>query len=248
MTDTPHPVLPPSLDPLLHPAPAPPATVSFDAEGHPVADSVAATTPGIGHALGRFDAEIDRIFAMVRGNAPIDRLYYSASAVGDWSLIWHVLGVAQGLADRRNGWRRALRLSVALGIESALVNGVIKSFFRRTRPVHDGLRPHNLRTPATSSFPSGHASSAFMAAHLLAEKSRVAPLWYGLAAVVATSRIHVRIHHGSDVVGGALLGLALGAVVRRTVPLEPGRPDPGPLESAPLKTEPTGTDGTTAGP
>jgi undecaprenyl-diphosphatase len=184
-----------------------------------VAPSVVAATPGIGHALGRFDAEVDNIFEIVRGNVTIDRVYYSASAVGDWSLIWHLLGAAQGLSDPRNGWRRALRLSVALGVESALVNGVIKRFFRRTRPVHEGLRPHNLRMPVTSSFPSGHASSAFMAAHLLADRSRYGPLWYAVAAVVATSRIHVRIHHTSDVIGGAILGLALGEVVRRTVPL-----------------------------
>jgi undecaprenyl-diphosphatase len=186
-----------------------------------VADSVAATAPGIGHAIGRFDAEVDRIFTAVRGNRVVDRAYYSASALGDWSLIWHLLGAAQGMADPTNGWRRAARLAVSLGVESALVNGLIKRGFRRTRPVHDGERPHNLRMPSTSSFPSGHASSAFMAAHLLADRSRLAPAWYLLAAVVATSRIHVRIHHASDVVGGAALGLALGALVRRLVPLDP---------------------------
>lgn len=207
-----------------HFATEPPITVGLDDEGHPIAHSVAATTPGVGHALGRVDAEIDRLFEYIRGNPAADRLYYSASAVGDWSLIWHLLGVAQGLTDRKHGWRRAVRLSAALGIESALVNGVIKSFFRRDRPVHDGERPHNLRTPLTSSFPSGHASSAFMAAHLLAEKSRVAPLWYAIAAVVATSRVHVRIHHGSDVLGGAILGLALGEVARKAYPLEKADP------------------------
>jgi len=39
--------------------------------------------------------------------------------------------------------------------------------------------------------------------------------WFGLATVVACSRIHVRVHHGSDVVAGAALGLALGAVAKR---------------------------------
>jgi undecaprenyl-diphosphatase len=191
-----------------------------DAHHDEVADSVAASAPGIGRAIGRFDAEVDRIFMAVRGNRVIDRAYYSASALGDWSLVWHLLGAAQGISDDRNGWRRAARLAVALGIESALVNGVVKSFFRRTRPTHHGERPHTLRMPATSSFPSGHASSAFMAAHLLADRSRVAPGWYLLAGIVATSRIHVRIHHASDVVGGAVLGLALGELVRRLAPLE----------------------------
>lgn len=189
-----------------------------------VAPSVAAETPGIGHAIGRFDAEVDTLADRLRGHVVADRLFYSASAIGDWSLIWHIFGVAQGLSDPRLGWRRSVRLAAALGAESALVNGVVKSFFKRTRPVHDGARPHTLRTPSTSSFPSGHASSAFMAAHLLAERSRVGAGWYAVAAVVASSRVHVRIHHASDVLGGAVLGLALGEIVRRAVPLDaPGR-------------------------
>jgi undecaprenyl-diphosphatase len=59
-----------------------------------------------------------------------------------------------------------------------------------------------------------------MAASLLADgRRRSAPLWYGIAAAVAASRVHVRIHHGSDVVAGAAIGLGLGAVARRVWPL-----------------------------
>jgi len=47
----------------------------------------------------------------------------------------------------------------------------------------------------------------------------VKPLWYGLASVVATSRIHVRIHHASDVLVGAGVGLALGRLIRKVFPL-----------------------------
>ena len=57
----------------------------------------------------------------------------------------------------------AIRLALALGAESALVNGVVKSAFRRERPIHDADQPHQLRQPLTSSFPSGHASAAFLA-------------------------------------------------------------------------------------
>ena len=38
----------------------------------------------------------------------------------------------------------------------------------------------------------------------------VAPLWWTLAAAVSWSRVHVGVHHGSDLVGGAALGAALG--------------------------------------
>jgi membrane-associated phospholipid phosphatase len=33
--------------------------------------------------------------------------------------------------------------------------------------------------------------------------------------VVAASRIHVRIHHGSDVIGGIVVGVGLGAIAKR---------------------------------
>jgi undecaprenyl-diphosphatase len=58
-----------------------------------------------------------------------------------------------------------------------------------------------------------------MAATLLADRSKIKPAWYGLASIVAASRIHVRIHHASDVVVGAGLGLALGRLARKLVPL-----------------------------
>ncbi|MBK5224480.1 MAG: phosphatase PAP2 family protein, partial [Acidimicrobiia bacterium] len=191
-----------------------------DEVDEPVAPSVASTTPTVGHAIGRLDAEIDRAWETLRGVPALDRLFYSASTLGDWSLVWHLSGAAQGVVDRHDvGWQRVARLSAALGVESALVNGAIKSLFRRARPVHEGKRPHALRMPATSSFPSGHASSAFMAARLLADGSRAKPLWYLAATIVATSRIHVRIHHASDVAGGAVLGIALGELAVRLAPL-----------------------------
>lgn len=174
------------------------------------------------HPLGplgaALDNAVDRVWEPLRGNPTIDRIFYTASELGDFSLIWHMAGMARGLTTRR-GHREAARLALALAAESALVNGAVKSLFNWERPLHEDDRPHNLRQPLTSSFPSGHASAAFMAATLLAERSRVKPLWYGLAGVVAASRIHVRIHHASDVLVGAGIGLALGRMIRKTLPL-----------------------------
>jgi undecaprenyl-diphosphatase len=165
--------------------------------------------------VARFDDAVDDFFEVqLRGRPLVDRMFYVASELGDFSLIWHLLGAGQGVL-RPDGFERTIRLSAALGVESLLVNGGIKSLFRRERPVHQGERPHRLRTPRTTSFPSGHASSAFLAASLLASGSRVKPVYYGLAAIVASSRIHVRIHHASDVAGGVAIGLALGALAKR---------------------------------
>ena len=172
--------------------------------------------PGTGESIvARFDRTVDEAFDHLRGHKAIDRVMYAASELGDFSLIWHLVGVARGVANRRDeGW--AIRVSATLAAESILVNGVIKPLFNRQRPVHDGERPHRLRQPHSSSFPSGHASAAFCAAAVLSERHRRgAPLYYGLAVVVATSRIHVKIHHGSDVVAGAAIGAGLGWVARR---------------------------------
>ena len=167
-----------------------------------------------------FDDAVERRLDRVRGNAVADRVMYAASELGDWSLIWHLIGASQALLPGRDPMT-AVRLSTILAAESLLVNGGIKSLFRRSRPVwaEDGpARPHHLRTPLSSSFPSGHASAAFTAAGVLAQGDPLWPLYYGVAVVVASSRVYVKIHHASDVVAGAALGVGLAAVARRVWP------------------------------
>jgi membrane-associated phospholipid phosphatase len=165
-----------------------------------------------------FDDGADRALDVLRGHRGVDRLMYAATELGDMSLLWHMVSVARGLRSDRDA-ADAVRIASLLGVESVLVNGVIKSFFKRTRPAWEQERSYRIRKPRSSSFPSGHASSAFTAAALLSEvDDDLRPLWYGMAIVVATSRAHVRIHHASDVVGGIATGLVLGRLFRRLWP------------------------------
>ncbi len=115
-----------------------------------------------------FDALAARGFGRLRGVAVLDRTFYAASALGDHSLIWHAIGAVRALGGNRQT-AEALRLSAVLGVESVVVNVGVKSMFRRTRPIHTAARPFALRRPLTSSFPSGHATSAFCAAVLLSK-------------------------------------------------------------------------------
>ena len=153
---------------------------------------------------------------------PVDRFFYALSSSADHGLLWLALGSAR--AARKGDPAIALRLGALLGAESVLTNGVIKLAFRRVRPQehfsHEEALPYGMRRPITSSFPSGHAATAFMAAGLLSKGApRLAPAYYTLAGLVAYSRVHVRMHHATDVVGGAVLGIALGALARRFVKL-----------------------------
>lgn len=165
-----------------------------------------------------FDLRVDKELDRLRANPVIDRVMYAATELGDFALLWQLVVAARGLRSDRHA-ADAVRIAALLGIESVVVNGVIKSFFRRSRPAWEQERTYKIRQPRSSSFPSGHASSAFTAAALLSETDkRLTPLWYATAAVVATSRAHVRIHHASDVVGGIATGLVLGRVARRLWP------------------------------
>ena len=73
------------------------------------------------------------------------------------------------------------------------------------------------RTPASSSFPSGHTASAFaFAAAVSADRPDLAFPLYALATAVGYSRVHVGVHYPGDVMAGAVLGLSIGTAVRQT--------------------------------
>ncbi len=165
-------------------------------------------------AFTRFDDAVERRIEPLRGNRVTDRVMYTASALGEGSLIWHLLGFSL-IPLAGHELHSAVRLSSILIVESILVNLGIKQLFRRRRPewTADEARPHRLRSPRSSSFPSGHASAAFTAAGVLtAGGDHLWPVYYVLAVVVASSRCYVRIHHGSDVLAGAILGVGLAVV------------------------------------
>lgn len=177
-------------------------------------------------AFERFDFAVDRWFEQnLRGRKGADLVMYWASALGDHGIVWLALAGVQAARRGQGRKRRFLRAAAGLGIESALVNGPVKWCFRRNRPVHAGPRPLYLRQPRTSSFPSGHATAAFFGAALLRDGDPWWPAYYALAMIVAASRVHVRIHYASDVIGGIAIGALLGELARKLVPVEEWRPE-----------------------
>lgn len=187
---------------------------------------------GLGGHVAALDARVDAAIERWRGDPVADRVFYAASAVGDHSLVWFLLGASRAMRSQQR-WRTTLQMTAVLALESTLVNLGIKSLFHRRRPKSDVDRPHRLRLPRTSSFPSGHATSAFTAAGLLADGDPLWPVYYLTAIVVAASRVYVKIHHASDVLAGIPIGILLGRLGRRFLPLPPRRAPAvaGPLES-----------------
>lgn len=165
------------------------------------------------------DARVDEAVDRWRGNRLTDRVFYTASAVGDHGVLWFALAGVRALLGDEAAHFAAARAAIAEVVQSAVVNLGIKALFRRVRPVYEGVRPHGFRVPRTSSFPSGHATASFCAATLLAERTPWGPVLFVLAALVAFSRVYVKIHHASDVVGGVVIGLLIGLLVRLIAPL-----------------------------
>jgi hypothetical protein len=168
-----------------------------------------------GPAVRRVDDIVDAWLEQIRGNAVLDRVMTAATDAGEFSAVWHVSSIVRGLARGRPD--QILALAIGIGAESLIVNQGLKRVVRRSRPTADGDARFEIRTPLTSSFPSGHASAATFAAVTLTgwDGPRWAPLWGSLAATVAISRPYVRIHHASDIVGGVAAGAVMGLVARR---------------------------------
>lgn len=173
--------------------------------------------PGLAATVTAFDERVEKWLAP-RRSAPVDHLMYGISSAADHALLWLALGGVRTARTRDLRWGG--RFLAALAGESAVTN-VVKLGFRRVRPQEHfenaGPLPYGMRRPITSSFPSGHAVTAFTAASVLAPGSPIGPVYYALAATIASSRVYTRIHHASDGLAGVALGLVLGRVARRLV-------------------------------
>jgi membrane-associated phospholipid phosphatase len=173
-------------------------------------------------AIRLFDEQVDAWFSPFRGVPSIDAAARVVSGLGDHGLVW---AVSTAWRARRSGARRnrAVRALAVAGVESSVVNAALKAFVGRPRPDPNDLRLGDnvipLREPRTSSFPSGHTLAAFCAATVLSEHGdRFGNLLlFTCAGLVGVSRIHLQAHHASDVLGGVVIGTALGAVGRRFV-------------------------------
>jgi undecaprenyl-diphosphatase len=127
------------------------------------------------------------------------------------AILWILLLTKGG----RPGRIAALLLIPTIALGDQLNSSFLKFVLDRPRPCHELANVHLLVGCGSGySFPSSHAVNNFASALVL---SYFLPRWtwafFCYASVIAFSRIYVGVHYPSDVVAGAIIGLAVGLVV-----------------------------------
>jgi undecaprenyl-diphosphatase len=146
-----------------------------------------------------------------------DWFFIGLSRIGTLGLVWVVIAAVLALF-----WRRPWIFVSVVSADAVadLLSGLGKDLVPRHRPFVTQLGPKT----TTHSFPSGHSATSFACAMVLAAAApRLRGLFYGLAALIAFSRLYNGDHFPLDVLAGSVLGLLvatallrLGAIRRRS--------------------------------
>jgi undecaprenyl-diphosphatase len=143
----------------------------------------------------------------------LDDVFVALSRIGSQGAIWLVVAAMAALY-----WKRpAIFLFVALAdVLADLLAFLLRHAIGRERPPLRFPEPHPLvHVPNNPSFPSGHSSTSFACAAVLAWLTPLPKIpLFTIAALIAFSRVYNGVHYPLDVIGGALLGLGVATALR----------------------------------
>lgn len=141
-----------------------------------------------------------------------DSVMMAATDAGNSGKIW--IALAALLALFRRTRPVGIALFAALAADVCVSNGILKHLFARPRPcaIETGVAMLEA-CPATFSFPSGHTAASFTAVGVLlaSREWKLAAAAVPAALLIAFSRLWLFAHFPTDVIGGAVAGLPIGA-------------------------------------
>lgn len=139
----------------------------------------------------------------------LNQFFAIYTRLGDHAELW--IAIALVLMINKKTRKIGYFALLALLLELILVSGILKPIVMRVRPFEVANFDILIPVPRGSSFPSGHAASAFAMAgtFFLFIKDKKRWIFLGLAALMAFSRLYVFVHYPSDVLVGSLLGFGI---------------------------------------
>ena len=163
------------------------------------------------------DITLFRLINQAGQNSFFDWFMPFMTELKNFNYILVVLGGYILWRERKRGLVFLVFVGLTLAITDPFSSRFLKEWVGRIRPCQV-LEEVRLLAECTTfySFPSSHAVNIFAAAFFLAQMfRRLAPLVFGIAAVVGYSRIYIGVHYPLDVIGGAAMGLLIAWPMRR---------------------------------
>ena len=151
-------------------------------------------------------------------NQPIViELFKLITFTGNGGYIWLAVALFLFLKGER---KKALFLLLTLGLTSLVVNQGIKLVVLRDRPfVTDPTLIPRITPPTSTSFPSGHSATSMCCAFFLflTEKNGLGKVSLVWGILICLSRLVVLVHYPTDVLCGVLIGIAVGALMVKSM-------------------------------
>jgi len=143
----------------------------------------------------------------------MDKVMVISTYIGNGGMVWIIIIALLMISKkyRQIGFMAlaALILSIILG------DVVLKNVVKRIRPSATIPAINILiAKPLSYSFPSGHTTSSFAVAGVLAKYFKDYALeFFSLSSLIAFSRLYLYVHYPTDVLAGIVLGLICSGII-----------------------------------
>ncbi|MGV8984005.1 phosphatase PAP2 family protein [Clostridium sp.] len=163
--------------------------------------------------IQKFDSSI-LLYIKDNMHGPImDKIMVTSTYLGNGGIVW-IMIIAVLMINKK--YRRIGFMALgALILSTILGDVVLKNVVKRVRPSAT-IPSINLliAKPLSYSFPSGHTTSSFAVAGVLARYLKnYAFEFFSLASLIAFSRLYLSVHYPTDILGGIVLGLVCSGII-----------------------------------